>query len=44
LIPITYQLLVNESIQEIDISGHLVGDELALSLSKVVQANHTLRT
>ncbi|EFA80322.1 hypothetical protein PPL_07153 [Heterostelium album PN500] len=44
IIPLAQALLKNDTIFEIDISGHHAGDDLAIALGRVIQVNKTIRT
>lgn len=44
LLPFIFNLLTNETLTELDVSHHLIGDNLAIALAKVLQTNVTLQT
>ncbi|EAL64096.1 hypothetical protein DDB_G0286681 [Dictyostelium discoideum AX4] len=44
IIPLAHALLKNDTITEIDISGHHAGDDLAITLGRVIQVNKTIKT
>ncbi|KAF2074609.1 hypothetical protein CYY_004079 [Polysphondylium violaceum] len=44
IVPLAQALLKNDTITEIDISGHQAGDDLAIALGRVIQVNRTIKT
>eukprot|EP00026_Physarum_polycephalum_P003167 Phypoly_transcript_03177.p1 GENE.Phypoly_transcript_03177~~Phypoly_transcript_03177.p1 ORF type:complete len:811 (+),score=167.67 Phypoly_transcript_03177:73-2505(+) len=44
ILPIITALATNETITDLDITGHYAGDDLAVALGRALQVNHTLRT
>eukprot|EP01133_Synstelium_polycarpum_P017740 gene17740-21152_t len=44
IIPLAQALLKNDTITELDISGHHAGDDLAINLGRVIQVNRTIKT
>jgi len=43
ILPLVFHLMLNETLQELKISGHSVGEALAITLSKVIQCNKNLQ-
>eukprot|EP01132_Coremiostelium_polycephalum_P006588 gene6588-8155_t len=44
IVPLAQALLKNDTITELDISGHHAGDDLAICLGRVLQVNRTIKT
>eukprot|EP01114_Cavostelium_apophysatum_P018519 TRINITY_DN5745_c0_g1_i2.p1 TRINITY_DN5745_c0_g1~~TRINITY_DN5745_c0_g1_i2.p1 ORF type:complete len:780 (+),score=203.59 TRINITY_DN5745_c0_g1_i2:20-2359(+) len=44
LVPLIFGLMANKKLKHIDVSGHSVGNSLALAFSKVLQVNDTLES
>jgi hypothetical protein len=44
ILPLVFSLMTNKTLKELDISGNQIGNQLALSLNKVLQTNRTLES